>query len=137
MEMVDLGSIMLPRAAWKRIETHFDIRKDFFHGSGNCLCTLLNHVSCAVGLDPTALCPQFRAKSKVAGTSANTSLVGTRRHRSPSSPRLSSVLDNRICGHAIRINVHRKTCLSHFSKNVRLGSNPQFGRWTSTGLGDL
>jgi hypothetical protein len=115
VEVVDLDSIMLPRAAWKRIETHFDVRKDFFHGSGSCLCT---HVSCVVGLNLTALCFQFRAKSTVAGAA-----------EPRARGRLSSVLNNRICGagewHAIRINVHRKTSLSPFDQEYRLVHSDQ------------
>jgi hypothetical protein len=55
--LISAQLIMLPRAAWKRIETHFDIRKDFIRGSGNCLCALLNHVSWTVGLDPLPSVP--------------------------------------------------------------------------------
>jgi hypothetical protein len=91
--IVDLGSnwSCYRELHGKRMETHFDIREDLFHGSGNCQCALRNHVPRVITLDSPRSTPQLRATTELQAPPLIPS------SRTPSSPRVSSVLDNRVC----------------------------------------
>jgi hypothetical protein len=86
--------------------THFNIRKDLFHDSRNCLCALLNHVPCVIGLDPPPLYSTAPHNLTVAGSSADTSLE--HRARQDLARYLTTEFAGQAKRHAIRINGHRK-----------------------------
>src|ERR1700733_15100390 len=92
---------MLPRAAWKRMRPTLTFAR-------NCLCALLNHVPCVIGLDPPPLYSTAPRNLTVAGSSADTSLE--HRARQGLARYLTTEFARQAKWHAIaiRINGHRK-----------------------------